>query len=173
MSGKWIIVTRRLGARGQRFPLLVFALRYLCTHFFEITWPTMLTARRLCTNSITRASIIRKKKTPTKKSYRFFLVAIMIDNLTKSATFLITLVVDIFKEAKEIECLFFVQDDLVTWNQSTFMIELLQTLFSHYYDSVHLADMNYERLSFFSFVEYFFFSLFNLHLVNQMQRYEH
>lgn len=56
----------------------------------------------------------------------------MIDNLTKSATFLITLVVDIFKEAKEIECLFFVQDDLVTWNQSTFMIELLQKLFSHY-----------------------------------------
>ena len=50
----------------------------------------------------------KKKKNPTKKSYRFFLVAIMIDNLTKSATFLITLVVDIFKEAKEIECLFFV-----------------------------------------------------------------
>lgn len=74
----------------------------------------------------------KEKKTHTKKSYRFFLVAIMIDNLTKSATFLITLVVDIFKEAKEIECLFFVQDDLVTWNQSTFMIELLQTLFSHY-----------------------------------------
>lgn len=92
----------------------------------------MLTERRLRTNSITRASTIRKKKTHTKKSYRFFLVAIMIDNLTKSATFLITLVVDIFKEAKEIECLFFVQDDLVTWNQSTFMIELLQTLFSHY-----------------------------------------
>lgn len=126
MSGKWIIVTRRLGARGQRFPLLVFALRYLCTHFFEITWPTTLTESNKSFDNK------EKKKTHTKKSYRFFLVAIMIDNLTKSATFLITLVVDIFKEAKEIECLFFVQDDLVTWNQSTFMIELLQTLFSHY-----------------------------------------
>lgn len=72
MSGKWIIVTRRLGARGQRFPLLVFALRYLCTHFFEITWPTMLTERRLRTNSITRASTIRKKKNPHKKILPIF-----------------------------------------------------------------------------------------------------
>lgn len=117
------------GSTRATLPTVSFRLALPCTHYVTNYVDREKTAHKLNNKSFDNKE---KKKTHTKKSYRFFLVAIMIDNLTKSATFLITLVVDIFKEAKEIECLFFVQDDLVTWNQSTFMIELLQTLFSHY-----------------------------------------
>ena len=39
----------------------------------------------------------------------------MIYNLTEGTSFVVTLVVDVIEKSKKVECMFFVQGDLLTW----------------------------------------------------------